>query len=87
MPDSLLSPYPELYGNVYDWLKEIVNNSRVVQVSPEPKPNDLEKLIKETGECWQKLKVEYKNTHISHPEYSGLLIPENMYPEFIKKFG
>ena len=86
-PDPVRSPYPGLYGNVYDWLRETVNNSRVVQVSPEPKPEDLEKLIKEVGECWSILKKEHSDTHIPHPKYNGILIPQNMYDNFIENFG
>ncbi len=85
--DKLRSPHPELYGNVYDWLREVVNNSRVVQVSPEPKPENLQKLIKEAGECWLKLKTEYKDTHTPHPKHKGLLIPNKIYVDFVKKFG
>lgn len=86
-PDAILSPHPELYGNVYDWLRNTVNSSSIIQVSPEPKPDSLAKLIAEVGECWLKLKKEYNDTHIPHPEYKGLLIPNNMYDDFVKKFG
>jgi len=86
-PDELYSPHPELYGNVYDWLREVVNSSRVVQVSPEPKPEDLQKLIKEAGECWSKLKTEYKDTHTPHPKVKGLLVPNEIYIDFVKNFG
>lgn len=86
-PDSIRSPYPELYGNVYDWLREIVKNSRIIQVSPEPKPDSLEKLIKEVGECWLKLKDDFKGTHIAHTKYKGILIPKGIYEDFVKEFG
>ena len=86
-PDNLSSPHPELYGNVYDWLREIVNSSRIVQVAPEPKPESLTKLIKEVGECWLILKREYNETHIAHSKYKGLLIPNKMYDDFVEKFG
>ncbi len=84
-PYPMLSPHPELYGNVYDWLREIVNNSRVVQVSPEPKPDNLTKLVRDVGKCWIKLKKEFSNTHTPHHEYNGLLIPNKMYNNFVKK--
>ena len=86
-PDAILSPHPELYGNVYDWLRNTVDSSSIIQVSPEPKPDSLAKLIAEVGECWLKLKKEYNDTHIPHPKYKGLLIPNNMYDDFVKKFG
>ena len=86
-PDPVKSPYPELYGNVYEWLRETVQNSRIVQVSPEPKPMDLDRLIKEVGECWGILKKEYDSTHTPHPVYGGILIPNAMYDEFVRKFG
>ncbi len=86
-PDPILSPHPELYGNVYDWLRETVSNSRTVQVSPEPKPESLTKLIRDVGESWLKLKNEFNDTHIPHSKYKGLLIPNEMYDDFIKIFG
>ena len=86
-PDPVRSPHPELYGNVYHWLKRIVNTSRIVQVAPEPKPVNLKTLIKEVGECWEILKKEYADTHKAHPIYKGLLIPDSMYDKFVKKFG
>ncbi|MFC1562620.1 hypothetical protein ACFL4Z_01050 [candidate division KSB1 bacterium] len=86
-PDLKLSPHPELYNNVYDWLSETVNNSRIVQVSPEPKPENLTKLIAEIGECWLILKKEYKSTHTPHPKYNGLLIPNKLHSKFVKNFG
>ena len=86
-PDSIRSPYPELYGSVYDWLREIVKSSRIIQVSPEPKPDSLEKLIKEVGECWVKLKDDYNDSHIPRPRYKGILTPKNIYNDFVEKFG
>ncbi len=86
-PDPVKSPHPELYGNVYDWLKETALNSRIIQVSPEPKPTEIKKLIREVGECWMKLKMEFSASHKPHPKYGGILIPNGLYDAFIKNFG
>jgi hypothetical protein len=86
-PDPVRSPHPELYGNIYKWLRKIAGCSRVVQVSPEPKPEKLDTLIKEVEECWSLLQDEYKDSHRSHPKYHGILIPNVLYDHFIREFG
>lgn len=86
-PDPVKSPYPRLYGDVYEWLRKTAASSRVMQVSPEPKPMDLQVLIKEVGECWKLLKNKFIDTHLPHPNYGGILIPKKMYDAFLQQFG
>ncbi|MBO8130039.1 MAG: hypothetical protein H0Z29_00815 [Candidatus Marinimicrobia bacterium] len=80
-PDPVLSPHPEMYCDVYEWLGRVVRNCRVIQVSPEPKPNNLKKLSKEVGECWDILKEKFSDTHIPYPDIEGILIPKSFYED------
>ncbi len=76
-------PHSDGYCNVYEHVAEVVADSRVVLLSPEPKETgDLARLAAEIGEVWEILCERFSATHDPHPAHPGLLLPRGTSTDF-----